>query len=212
MRIRTLLILGTIAFFGWRYMHVDAAAERRKAGVAPDDVVMFSAPECGDLCAEQMRQLRTRSVHAVQLDVDSPLGAGLWKAFGSPNSFPIFLVRDQLVTFVDLRASLVAAYGDKALTRVENYFFKTHFDASQRPQAVLYTAVWCGYCKALRADLQSTATPFKEIDAERHSNAAQLAEIMGIAGFPAVYFGYQRLSGPPTELAQQIRQHLRDAK
>ena len=72
MRIRTLLILGTIAFFGWRYMHVDAAAERRKAGVAPDDVVMFSVPECGDLCAEQMRQLRTRSVHAVQLDVDSP--------------------------------------------------------------------------------------------------------------------------------------------
>jgi len=76
----------------------------------------------------------------------------------------------------------------------------------------MYSATWCVYCKALRADLQSTATPFKESDAGRHSNAAQLTEIMDITGYLAVYFGHQRLSGPPTKLAQQICQHLRDAK
>jgi len=115
-----------MAFVGWRYLHVDPGAERRKAGLAPDDVVMFSVPECGDLCVEQMRQLRGRGVHTVQLDVDSQPCGALWKAFGSPNSFPIFLVREQLVTSTDFRAGLESAYGDKALTRVENYFFLKH--------------------------------------------------------------------------------------
>ena len=115
----------------------------------------------------------------------------------------------RLVEQQNLRAEMVHSFGSKALTVIEQRFFKPHFGAGDRPKAVIYMASWCGYCRALREELQRSKTDFVEIDVEGHANRTQLSEIMGIGGYPTVYVGVERLNGAPAELAQRVRELLK---
>lgn len=207
MSLRTLLFLTVIGFIGWRYFHVDLDQARTNAGLGPDDVAILTVPECGDICRDQVRQFGQRGVRLVELDVSAEPGRSLWKALGSPNQFPSYLVGQQLVMAPALRAALATTHGNKGLTPVEVRYFQPHFGASQ-PRAVMYSAQWCGACRSLRDELKGAGTPFVEIDVERHASRAQLAEIMQIGGYPTVYVGYERLDGSPAQLAAQIRERV----
>jgi glutaredoxin len=205
--IRTLLVLAVIGFIGWRYFHVDPAEARTAAGLGPDDVAVFTVPECGAICRDQIRQFGTRGVRLVEFDINTEPGRSLWKSLGSPNQFPSYLVGQQLVLAPSLRSALAEVHGSKGLMPLENHYFQPHFGAGQ-PRAVMYSAQWCGACRSLREELQRGGTPFVEIDVERHASQQQLAEVMQIGGYPTVYVGYARLEGSPAQLAAQIRDRV----
>lgn len=207
MSLRTLVILAVIGYLGWRYFHVDLAQARTAAGLGPDDVAVLTVPECGDICRDQIRQFGNRGVRLVELDVSTEPGRSLWKALGSPNQFPSYLVGEQQVLAPSLRSALAEVHGSKGLTPLENRYFQPHFAAGQ-PRAVMYSAQWCGICRSLREELQRAGTPFVEIDVERHASRPQLADVMQIDGYPTVYVGYERLEGAPAQLAAQIRSRV----
>jgi glutaredoxin len=213
MKFRNLVILGIVGFFVWKHLHPDVSKLRVKAGIDPNDVVMLSVTECGAVCTDQAKMIEKRGVHVVTFDVDTDpeggVGKRLWQAIGSPNRFPSFLIGKTVFSGgqQDLRSVLVAEMGDRVLRAPERIYFSAHF-TNQVPQATLYTAPWCGYCKALRADLKASGTPFKEIDVESHRSRDTLTEVMEIDGYPAVYFGYERLNGAPNDLANQIRSRI----
>ena len=209
MKFRYVVILGIIGFFVWKQLHPDLSKLRLKAGIDPNTVVMLSIAGCGTICTDQGKLIEKRGVHVVSLDIETEPGKQLWQAIGSPNSFPSFLIGKTVFTGgqQDLRSVLVAEMGDKVLRAAERIYFSVHF-ANKVPQATLYTAPWCGYCKALRADLKASSTPFKEIDVESHRSRSTLTEVMEIGGYPAVYFGYERLNGAPNDLANQIRSRV----
>ena len=209
MKFRYVAILGIIGFFVWKHLHPEVSKLRLKAGIDPADVVMLSITGCDAICTDQAKMIEKRGVHVVSLDIDTEPGKQLWQAIGSPNSFPSFLIGKAVFTGgqQDLRSVLVAEMGDQVLRPAERIYFSVHF-TGKVPQATLYTAPWCGYCKALRADLKASGTPFKEIDVESHRSRSTLAEVMEIGGYPAVYFGYERLNGAPNDLANQIRSRM----
>ncbi len=217
MNARTLLLwlcLAGVAFWGWQHFHKDIQKTRDGLGIAPDAVVMLWVPECGDICLDQAKQIQRRGIDVVNLDVqDGASGTRLWDELGGGNGpYPTFLVGKDVFRAGqrgDLRSKLLDVYGPGALKSVEKQYFKKHFNPDGTARAVLYTAVWCGYCKELKADLDASHTPYTEIDAEKHYNPQELAEVMNIPGFPTAYFGYERLSGDTSELASQIRADLK---
>ena len=209
MQLRTLIILAAVGFIGWKMLNPDPEKARSKAGLMPSDVAMFSISGCESACGPAFQEARKRNLRVVQFDVETQPGKALWESQGSPNRFPLFLVQHRLVEQQNLRAEMVHSFGSKALTVIEQRFFKPHFGAGDRPKAVIYMASWCGYCRALREELQRSKTDFVEIDVEGHANRTQLSEIMGIGGYPTVYVGVERLNGAPAELAQRVRELLK---
>jgi glutaredoxin len=213
MNVKTLLlcvVLLAVAAFGWKHFNPDIGKIRANAGIDSEAVVMLWVPECGDICLDQAKQIRQRGVEVVNLDVnDGAAGQQLWKALrGGNGPYPAFLIGNEMVRANSagaIRSKLIDVYGESTLTAREKKYFKKHFDAGVTPRAVLYTAEWCGYCKQLRSDLQSTNTPFTEIDVEKHNNPDELSEVMNIPGFPTVYFGYEKLKGDVSDIASQIR-------
>jgi glutaredoxin len=217
MNVKTILLLvclAIVAAFGWKHFNVDIQKIRDEAGIKPTAVVMLWVAECGDVCLDEAKKMQRRGIEVVNMDInDSASGSQLWKAVGGGNGpFPSFLIGEELFRSGqdgDLRTKLLSVYGESVLTAREKKYFKKHFDAGVTPRAVLYTAEWCGYCKQLRSDLQSSNTPFTEIDVEKHVNPEELSEVMTIPGFPTVYFGYEKLNGDVSDIASQIRANLK---
>jgi glutaredoxin len=213
MNVKTLLLcllFLVLATFGWKHFNPNMATVRVNAGIDSDAVVMLWIPECGDICLDQAKQIEQRGVEVVNLDVnDGGAGQQLAKALRVGNGpYPMFLIGTEIVrahSVGAMRSKLMDVYGESVLTPREKRYFERHFDPGATPRAVLYTAEWCGYCKQLRSDLQSTNTPFTEIDVEKHSNPDELSEVMNIPGFPTVYYGYDKLSGDMSSIASQIR-------
>ncbi len=213
MNVKTILLwvgAAIVAALAWKHFNVDVQKIRDDAGIKPTAVVMFWVPECGDVCLNEAKKLQGRDIEVVNLNVnDGATGSKLWKAFGGGNGpFPSFLIGKELVRGAresDLRAKLLNTYGETALKSIEKRYFKKHFNSDASARAVLYTAEWCGYCKQLRSDLQSTNTPFTEIDVEKHANPEELSDVMDIPGFPTVYIGYEKLSGDLGDIANRIR-------
>lgn len=217
MNVRNLLIwlsLAGLAFLGWEHFHKDIQKTRSSLGISPNAVVMLWMPACGDVCLDQARQIKKRGIEVVNLDVqDGGAGTKLWDELGGGmGPFPTFLIGNEVFRAGqdgDLRSKLLSVYGPTALKSVEKLYFKQHFNADASSRAVLYTAEWCGYCKQLRSDLQSTGTPFTEIDVEKHYNPQELAEVMNIPGFPTVYYGYEKIEGDVSDVASQLRANLK---
>jgi glutaredoxin len=217
MNLKTILILCVLAIaslMGWKHLHPDIQKIRDGAGINTNAVVMLWTPECGNVCLDQAQQIKKRGIEVVSLDInDGTTGGQLWKAVGGGNGpFPTFLLGKDVFrpsAGAGLRSKLMSIYGESVLTAREKKYFKKHFDADGTSRAVLYTAVWCGYCKQLKADLDASHTPYTEIDAEKHNNPQELAEVMNIPGFPTVYYGYERLNGDVSDMASQIRTDLK---
>lgn len=67
--------------------------------------------------------------------------------------------------------------------------------SAQRPgDVVLYTAVWCGYCKAAKSYLGSKGIPYREMDVDTPAGKAAFAQL-GVRGVPVLQANGQRLAG-----------------
>ncbi len=60
---------------------------------------------------------------------------------------------------------------------------------------VLYSASWCGYCKAAKAWLGSRGIAYREIDIDTDSGRAYFAQAGGGNGIPLLVAGGQRVQG-----------------
>jgi glutaredoxin len=60
---------------------------------------------------------------------------------------------------------------------------------------VLYSAAWCGYCKAAKAWLGSRGVAYREIDVDTESGQAAYAQAGGGNGIPLLVAGGQRVQG-----------------
>jgi glutaredoxin len=60
---------------------------------------------------------------------------------------------------------------------------------------VLYSASWCGYCKAAKSWLGSRGIAYREIDIDTDSGRAYFAQAGGGDGIPLLVAGGQRVQG-----------------
>lgn len=60
---------------------------------------------------------------------------------------------------------------------------------------VLYSASWCGYCKAAKAYLGAHGIAYREIDVDTESGQAAYAQAGGGNGIPLLVAGGQRVQG-----------------
>lgn len=60
---------------------------------------------------------------------------------------------------------------------------------------VLYSASWCGYCKAAKAYLGARGIAYREIDVDTESGQAAYAQAGGGNGIPLLVTGGQRVQG-----------------
>ncbi len=65
--------------------------------------------------------------------------------------------------------------------------------ASRR--VVMYSAVWCGYCKQARQYFQRNGISFVEHDIEKNQNARRAYDAIGGNGVPVILVGNKRLNG-----------------
>ena len=66
--------------------------------------------------------------------------------------------------------------------------------AQRQGDVVLYTAVWCGYCKAAKSYLGSKGVPYRELDVDTPAGKAAFAQL-GVRGIPVLLANGQRLTG-----------------
>jgi glutaredoxin len=60
---------------------------------------------------------------------------------------------------------------------------------------VLYSASWCGYCKAAKSYLGARGIAYREIDVDTESGQAAYAQAGGGNGIPLLVAGGQRVQG-----------------
>jgi glutaredoxin len=64
-----------------------------------------------------------------------------------------------------------------------------------RNGVVTRPADWCGYCRALRADLQAASVPFRELDIELDAEGAQAYRALRARGVPVLVVGQDVIYG-----------------
>lgn len=162
---------------------------------------VFTFDGCGDSCANAVKELRNRNVPFTE-KVISPERSDepdfkLWKSFGKGNSFPLIVAGNQTLTgfyVPDIASLLGKSFGDTYLTSNEKNYFKSHFNADGSPRIVLYGTDWCPYCAALRKEFRANNVAFEDINVEKQPNTKVLLQTMGIAGYPATWVGYTRVT------------------
>lgn len=60
---------------------------------------------------------------------------------------------------------------------------------------VLYSAVWCGYCKKAKAYLAGKGIAYREVDIDTNDGMAAFAQVGGGKGIPLLLAGGQRIQG-----------------
>ena len=60
---------------------------------------------------------------------------------------------------------------------------------------VLYSAVWCVYCRKARQYFQSTGVPFKEYDVETNPKGKRDYKRLRATGVPVILVGEERING-----------------
>jgi glutaredoxin len=183
---------GQLPFCGNSTAAVDAAGNSA--------VWLFTFDDCGDSCANAVRELRNRNVPFEEKVIsperrDEP-DFKIWQGYGTGNNFPLLVVGEQTLTgfYVPNMASLLGkAFGETYLTHNEKRYFKAHFNTDGSPRIVLYGTDWCPHCAALRKKLKGNHVSFEDVDVEKSGDKNQLLQTMGIAGYPATWVGYTRV-------------------
>lgn len=60
---------------------------------------------------------------------------------------------------------------------------------------VMYSAVWCGYCKKARRYFQANSIPFEEYDIEKSSKGKRDYKKLNGRGVPIILVGDRRMDG-----------------
>ena len=90
---------------------------------------------------------------------------------------------------------------DSALVLVKPNVYKSpnieRLEAELKPSSgvVLYSAVWCGYCKKARNYFTANAIPFKEYDVEKSAKGKRDYTKLKAKGVPVILVGKKRLNG-----------------
>ena len=164
-------------------------------------VVAFTFSQCGSPCDDIIASLKRRGVPFNEIVVDHyDPGSDqykLWQKYGT-QQFPLVVAGKE--KFVgsgqsELVGLLAANYRDKYLTASEAKYYQRHFDASGKPQVVLYGTDWCPSCAALRKEMREDGTSFVDIDVEKSEDYRDMVQTMEIPGYPAVWVGYRRVRG-----------------
>ena len=73
-----------------------------------------------------------------------------------------------------------------------------------QPGVVMYSAVWCGYCKKARQYFAANDIPFKEYDVEKSRKGKRDFKKLKAKGVPVILVGDQRLNGFSASSFRQI--------
>lgn len=68
----------------------------------------------------------------------------------------------------------------------------------------LLSATWCGYCDALRRDLDQMGVNYRELDIEDGAAGEAAFDAIGARGVPVLLVGQQVIKGYDPELARQM--------
>jgi glutaredoxin len=60
---------------------------------------------------------------------------------------------------------------------------------------VMYSTVWCGYCKQARAYFAQNNIPYTDYDVEQSAEAKQNYDAIGGRGVPVIFIGQSRMNG-----------------
>ena len=98
------------------------------------------------------------------------------------------------LTFENLPASPLSA---ETLAYLEQLQKSAEQRASAAPQGdvVLFSAVWCGYCKQAKNYLASKQVAYREFDIDTKQGLAAYAQAGGRSGVPLLVANGQRVSG-----------------
>jgi glutaredoxin len=164
-------------------------------------VLIYTAKDCGAPCQDALNILNARGVPYQEKEIDpsneQDEDAKQWRRVGD-NMLPLTLLGSSIVkgsSKWELIGLLGENFGDKYLTQDEKVYFSQHFDASGKPNVVLYGTAWCPGCAALRKDFQEHSVSFVDIDVEKSGEFDKLTRVMDIPGYPATWVGYTRVPG-----------------
>jgi glutaredoxin len=195
---KKLLFLVLLGFAAWHFYQKQSKSLAFDAQGQPL-VWLFVADVCGEPCDLAAASLRRRGVpfQNFDVDVDAPKSDNYkrWLAVSSDQSVPKFAMDDLVFNGygeVQLGSALGQVFGTRYLSDPERTYYAKHFVAG-KPAVMLYGASWCPGCKALKEDYRAAGIAFSEVDVEQAPDRTQLAHTMGIAGYPAVWVGYQRI-------------------
>ncbi len=115
----------------------------------------------------------------------------------------LFSVQADAEVFKWKDASGKTHYGDKpregGSTNVEvkvKPYTKTSLDkASIKPEVVMYSTSWCGYCKKARQYFRKNNIAFSEYDIEKNKSAKREYDELGGNGVPVILYDGKRMNG-----------------
>ncbi len=75
-------------------------------------------------------------------------------------------------------------------------------------RVVVFSADWCGPCKALKSDLQRAGIPYSERDIDRDGEARRAWRSLGGRGIPVTLVGNEVVHGYAPDLILRLSQQL----
>jgi glutaredoxin len=160
--------------------------------------LLFTQAGCGAFCDKAVQELKDRGVAFEEVKLDGDDTVKRYRDLGGDGRIPMLAVGREMVAGYDKGAyasALAQNFGDSALTRAELLFYKNHFDADGKPLVFMYGATWCGYCKELRAEMESRKIAFQEFDVDTDPDKALIIDAMDLSAYPITYVGYKRIVG-----------------
>lgn len=198
---RKLIFLALIIGGGWHWYKNYSGNEVVLDEAGNPVVVIYTAKQCGAPCQDALNLLDSRRVpyQHTEVDFDDQASEDFkhWRSI-SDNVVPFTMAGQSKVrgsSKWELIGLLGKNFGDTYLTVDEVGYFSRHFDANGAPMVALYGTAWCGYCAALRKDLQENGVDFVDIDVEKSGEFDKVTRVMEIPGYPAVWVGYHRVHG-----------------
>lgn len=73
-----------------------------------------------------------------------------------------------------------------------------------KPEVVMYSTTWCGFCKKARRYFQANDIPFREYDVEQSARGKRDYKRMNGKGVPIILVGDKRMNGFSAERFQRM--------
>ena len=162
-------------------------------------VIVFTTKNCGEACHQVLSDLKARRVpfehHLIAPEQTDDKWVKIWQSNGR-GKIPLILAGDEKLSNsskTQMGAMLGKVFGSKYLTQIEKPLYQKHFLANGTPGIAIYGAQWCGPCTKLKQKLTQAGVKFNYIDMDKVGNKQMVAQAMGIQGYPAVWYGYNRM-------------------
>jgi len=198
-----ILIVAGLAIWYWQKGGFSSSGSSAVDENGNAAVLVFTFDDCGKPCTDGIKELDKRGVPYEELVIsqDEPDSENFkrWQSLGR-GAFPFIVAGEEKVigsSKAQLATLLGKNFGEEYLTTDEKRYFSKHFEADGSPKIVLYGTSWCPACAKLREDMDAEGVDFVDIDVEANGDSAKMDVLttMEIQGYPATWFGYQRMRG-----------------